>query len=309
MNRIEFYRCRDFSGKMNATFDFIRENARPLFKYIFFFIFPVCLLQTFMMNSIYGSAIISIFTLGNTDYFGDSAASFFSNFGLLYLCYLVGTCILSGLIYAMMHTYATRENRLKDVVLEDFKRPLYQNIMRCIGMSLFMIFFVIVLSVFAGLLAATASVVSIWLSLILILGVIALIIPLTLVIPIYLFERQISFFGALIKAWQLGSATFWSMVGFIIVISLISSVIQTVMAVPWYVANIIKVVLTVPSGGVETNSVILKFAVFLSGIVQALGMYLSLSLTVIALAFQYFHAREKIEGVTIEENITKFDSL
>ena len=51
---IEFHRTRDFSRKMNATFEFIKQNFKPLFKSILFIAGPPALIGSMMMGSFMG---------------------------------------------------------------------------------------------------------------------------------------------------------------------------------------------------------------------------------------------------------------
>jgi len=306
--RIEFYRRRDFTEKMNVTFDFIRENWHPLLKYTFFIIMPVCLIQTFFMNSIVSGMFSSAFYLINTD-FGSSMASFFVNYGILMFCIMVGSSILSGLIYAMMQTYSTRENRLQDVVLDDFREHLVRNTWKCLKLTAFMIVVFVIIVAFAAFLAVSVSEVTLGLTVPLIFLMLLCAVPLILTVPVYIFERDITLFAAIVKAWKLGVSTLWGMIGFIIVLYFITSVIETVMLIPWYVALIAgSIFSTTQDAGLE-HSAIYKFILYLLGLIQSFGRYLSAVLTLIGLAFQYFHAREQVEGVRIEENIINFNKL
>ena len=44
---IKLYRIRRFGEKISDTFDFVRENWRPLLKYITYLLLPVALVQSF----------------------------------------------------------------------------------------------------------------------------------------------------------------------------------------------------------------------------------------------------------------------
>lgn len=308
-NRIEFYRRRTFSEKLNATFDFIRENWRPLLKYTFYLIMPVCLVQTFAMNAFIGGYLDLVMSLGGSSYFGNSMYSFMTNYGILLFCALIGSAILSGLVYAMMQTYATRENRLQNITLDDFKERLIKNTWKCLIISLFLIFIYIVIAVFAGLLAILVSIYSLLITIPILLIFMLCLIPLMMLIPVYIFEHDISFFDAIKKSWKLGTSTLGGMIGLMIVLNIIASVIQTVTMLPWYITIVIGSMMTLTSESGISQSVIYKFAIYILGLLQSYGIYVSSIIGVIGLAFQYFHAREKVEGVTIESNISNFNQL
>jgi len=306
--RIEFYRQRTFSEKLNATFEFIRENWKPLLKYAFYLIMPICLIQSFAMNSFFDVYLGAIKNSTVTSSFDSSIYSIAVSYGAILLCSMIGMALISGLIYAMMQTYATRENRLLDVVLNDFKDALTRNAwkyLRVVFLSMFASLFV----VFAMAVLAYVSTMTLILTIPLFIALMILMVPLMMIIPVYIFERDIKLFGAIKKAWKLGMATLWGMLGLMIVLYIISSVIQSVTMMPWYLTIVIGSVFSIASDSTVDQLVIYKFSVYILGLIQSFGMYVSMIIGIVGLAFQYFHAREKVEGITIESNISNFNEL
>lgn len=307
--RIEFYRQRTFSEKMNAVFEFIRENWKPLLKYSFYLIMPICLVQTFAMNSFLNIYIDAIMTSAGRNPFGGSMISFFTNYGVMLFCALIGSALMSGLVYAMMQTYATRENRLQDITLNDFKEPLVKNAWRCLRITFALLFVYIFIVFIMAILAITVSTISLVITVPLLIAFIVCLVPLMMLVPVYIFEHDINFLDAIKKAWKLGTATLGGMLGLMIVLYIIASVIQTVTMLPWYLTLIFGTIFSVSSDSMMTQSVIYKFAIYILGLIQSYGMYVSTIIGIIGLAFQYFHAREKVEGITIESNISNFNDL
>jgi len=315
--KIEFYRQRTFSEKMNVVFAFIRENWKPLLKYSFYLIMPICLIQTFAMNAFVNVAFNVGFNAGanaatgasGLNPFGDSLASFISSYGVLMCCTMIGSGILSGLVYALMETYSSRENRLQDVTLSDFKDLLVKNAWKYIRLMFAIItvyvLIVVVLALLAAYVTAWTLIVTIPVALLCTLALI----PLLMVAPAYIFERDITFVGAFRKAWKLGMATLGGMIGLMIVLSFISSVIQSITMMPWYLLSIIGNIFSTTSESMMSQSVAYKFAQYILGLIQSYGSYVASIIGAIGLAFQYFHAREKLEGVTIESNISNFSKL
>jgi hypothetical protein len=306
--KIEFYRQRSFSEKMNATFDFIRENWKILLKYTFYLIMPVCLIQTFAMNSFideYFSLVSSSAGRG----FSGGMTGVLGNYGVLTLCSLMGSAIIAGMVYAMMQAYATRENGLRTITLNDFKEKLIVNAWKIIRISLFLIFICTILVSAVILLAVSVSTVSLFLTVPLFFVFLLLLIPFIMVVPVYIFERDIRFFDAIRKAWLLGTKTLGGMIAFMIVLSVISSVIQTVTMLPWYITILLGYLFSLTTESAMNQSVIYKFAVYILGLIQSYGAYVSSIIGAIGLAFHYFHAREKIEGVSIDSSISNFNDL
>jgi hypothetical protein len=302
--RIEFYCQRSFSDKLNATFDFIRENYKPLLKYSFYLIMPICLVQAYSMNSFISSYIDMI----TSQRFLSGVTSWASNYGLTMLCQFLGAVVISGLVYALMQTYSVRENRLQDVVYGDFKEALARNI----GKHLIVVFAAIVafmaMFMFVIAVAVYLSKWSLLLTIPMALCMILCLIPLMLLVPVYIFERDITFGRAIQKALRLGMATLGGLLGLMIVLSILSSVIGAVITLPWYIATVLKTIFFGDDSSV-THSVAYKFMLYLFGLIQAYGSCLASIISIVGLAFHYFHAREKIEGVRIESNITNFKNL
>ena len=307
--RIEFYRQRSFSEKLNAVFAFIRENWKPLFKYSFYLMMPICLIQTFAMNSVMNISFSAGLGAGTNGQFGNSLVSLLGNYGVLLFCALIGSAILSGMIYAMMQTYAVRENRLQNVTLNDFKELLVKNAWKYLRLFVVMFFAYILIVAIMALLAILISKWSLLLTIPLFIVCIIFLIPLMLVFPVYIFEWDISFAHAFRKAWKLGYATMGGMIGLMVVLYFIASIVQTITMLPWYITSLVGLVFSVSSEAAVNQSVFFKFIQYIFGLIQSMGVYISSIISIIGIAFHYFHAREKVEGVTIESNISNFGNL
>ncbi len=48
--KIALYAKRSFGAKMNASFDFIKENWKLLLKFTVYLLLPVCLVQAIGLN-------------------------------------------------------------------------------------------------------------------------------------------------------------------------------------------------------------------------------------------------------------------
>jgi hypothetical protein len=292
---------------MNATFDFIRENWKPLLKYTFYLIMPVCLIQTFFMNSFISGYMGLLTSEGKGLPF--SANNILVSYGALMFCSLVGSAIIAGMVYAMMQTYATRADGLKDVTLNDFKENLIRNFWKIICISLFLIFLLSVIILAAVFLAVTISEVSLFITIPIFFIFLLLLIPFVMIVPVYIFERDIRFSDAIAKAWKLGTETLGGMLALMFVLYVISSIIQTITMLPWYIVIIVGNVFSLMNESQMNQSAVYKFAVYILGLIQSYGMYASSTIGTIGLAFHYFHAREKIEGISIESNISNFGNL
>ena len=121
----------------------------------------------------------------------------------------------------------------------------------------------------------------------------AFMVPLALMAPIYLFE-DISLGEAFAKTFRMG---------------LIASVLQGIVSIPWYVIYIVKMVFTMSDGGATSSSVGLNFAQYLFSILMLYGSYLSAIFSIVGLVYQYGHASEVVDSITVESDIDNFDKL
>lgn len=313
--KIEFYLQRDFSGKFNATADFIREGWKPLLRFTFYLLMPVCLLQTYAMNLFMSSymGILGTAAQGVSNPILGGTLSFLTTYGVLLICVFIGYVLLSALVYTLMQTYDTRENRLKELIMSDIKENLIKNIKRNFAINLYIVLIVVVTIVVVAFIIGALAVVISWVAgvvaFFLILFLVLCCVPLMMAIPVYIFEPEISLNHAIAKTFRLGKTTLWSLLGFIIVISIISSVIQSVTTMPWYISILFGNFLSGASEFAITQTPVFKFAVYILGLLQSFGTYVSMILVNVGVAFHYFHAREKVEGITIESGIRDFDTL
>ena len=84
LNRIEFYKVRDFGEVLTVTFDFVRENFKPLMKGWLYIAGPFALT----------SAVISIYSMDMSPSF----SQFFSRWSLINLILGVLTYFLTYLV-------------------------------------------------------------------------------------------------------------------------------------------------------------------------------------------------------------------
>ena len=138
--------------------------------------------------------------------------------------------------------------------------------------------------------------------------IIAFSVPLALLAPIYLFE-DITLMEAFKKTFRLGFATWGGVFLILIVMGIIASVLQGIVSIPWYVIYIVKMIFTMSDGGATSSSVGLNFAQYLFSILMLYGSYLSAIFGIVGLVYQYGHASEVVDSITVESDIDNFDKL
>ena len=285
--KIALYVKRPFGDKLNATMDFIKENWKPMLKFSTYLILPLCLIQAISMNGIMGGTMgFAAAKETGANPLEAIGAQFWVNYGL-------------------MQIYNQREERLAGVTFADLKPFLFRNIKRLLVMVLFYIVLIIAVSIVIGILVAASP----FTLLLTIPLLIACAVPLALFTPIYLFE-EIGIFAAFQKTFRLGFATWGGVFGVSLVMGLISSVLQGVTTTPWYIATIVKYFFMLSDTQNElTISAGYSFMVYLLAIIQTFGAYLSMIFSLIGIVYQYGHASEVVDSISVESEIDKFEQL
>lgn len=306
--KVAMYAKRSFGDKMNASFDFIKENWKPLFKFTTYLILPLCLIQALSLNKVMGGSMAAAMSNVNTtdlNLFANYGLSFWMNYGLSILCSMIGSMILSSLIYALIRTYNDREERLEGITLSALKPLLLNNMGKMLKMILLAMLLMII-AVMVLVLLATLTPYTLILTIPLF---IACMVPMALFSPIYLFEN-IGIWAAFKKTFRLGFATWGGVFAISIVMGFIGGILQGIAMLPWYVATIVKYFFAMSdSGSVVTVSPVYNFFLYLLGILQTFGAYIGSIFMIVGLAYQYGHASEVVDSVSVEEDIDNFDNL
>ena len=203
--------------------------------------------------------------------------------------------------------YNEREERLQGVTLGMLKPRLFRNIKRLLLMTGACILLVLFVGIFVGLLVALTPF-TLFLT---IPFIIAFSVPLALLAPIYLFE-DITLMEAFKKTFRLGFATWGGVFLVSLLMGIIANVLQGVTMMPWYIATVVKYFFAmsdVGGSGEVTVSAGYSFFLYLMAIIQTFGAYLAMIFTFVGMAYQYGHASEVVDSITVETDIDNFDKL
>ncbi|WP_028897660.1 hypothetical protein [Prevotella sp. HUN102] len=300
--KIPLYKIRSFGDKFSDTFEFIKENRRVWFKGNVYLLLPLCLLQALCMNSVFSEMLDMETGVASEAAMIKVGVSYI----LLFLFFMLGTILLSAFTYAMMRYHNEQPNGLRGATLKDLKPMIVKCAKRAflIGLMLTVIIFVILFVM--GLLIAASGMVVFFL-IFLLVGV-AAIVPLALIYPVYCFEDNETVFSSIQRGISLGLRSYWGILGFLLVLSFLTNTLQSIFMIPWYIMALIKGVFGTSNSGVAfTDSAIYNFVLYLFGVLQAFGMYLSTSLSLVGLGFQYGSIAEEVDGFSVEEDIEHFE--
>lgn len=316
--KIELYRMRTFSDKISDTFAFIRETWRPLLKYFVGLMLPLSIVLAFFYDNFFAGYMSLMANIGG----GNGAAGYDPatlvrlggmTLWLLLLSYAAGM-VLVALVFSMIRLYKTREQQLQQLEWPALRPELTYCLKRSaclmavtlvVGVLVFLLAMLIISA--AGSIHPALSVVGL---LVFYAAVIAVILPLSLLLPAYMLEDSLGVVQALKKAFRLGFATWGGIFAVMFVMGLLVSALQTITSLPWYVMALAKTLFTLEgdaTGFMGTAGY--SFLQYLLSVWMVLGYLMSSVLMMVALTVQYGHAADKIDGVGVSQKIDNFDEL
>lgn len=320
MPKIELYRVRTFSDKLTDTFNFLRENWRPMLKYFMYMMLPVSIILALPFNHFFEGYFKLITTIEKGSFFSNSEGILYGiSFIASILGFIFAALLLESFVFAMIRVYDRRPQRLQDVIYSDFRDDLFfclkrGVIMALVGLGLFAAIVVIVAIVLALVFLISprlGAVIAIVGLVIFYIALIVLMCPLYMVAPIYLLEDETGVIEAYKKALRLGFATWGGIFAVMFVIGILSSVLQSFTMMPWYLMSLVKTIFTLSSDMDKPffHSFIYSFIQYLTCILMCLGYMLSMIFSYVAITIQYGHASEKIDGAGVSKRIDKFDEF
>lgn len=306
---IKLYHIRTFGEKLSDTFDFVRENWRPMARFLTYLLLPLSLVQAFVETNFMGGYMDYIQKISKgVQQSGDISQmlSWMGSLGLMMLVQYLAIMLLVAVVYTLMQQYEQRPQRLQGIMGEEL-RP---DVVRLCGRQLILWLTSFVLLVVFGLFVALMAVIHIGM-VILAFVLLLVAIPLfALVTPIFLFERNTGIVDAYMKSIRLGWNTWGGIVGLGLVLFIIVTIVASIVETPWSIMIMLKSVLTAQGAEAGFVSSFGYTAIqYLLGVISNYISNLLMSLLYIGIAYQYGHACEKMDGVTVDRDIENFETL
>ena len=303
MGKILFYKQRTFSEIVNVTFEFIRENWRPVLKYMVYILLPLSLVLALVMNEFYkitgfsGIADAASYGYNNEDitliiYF---LAVTFVNF--------IGMVLFHSLIFTLIELYNTRSFGLSGISWSDIRPVIWKFFGKSVALSLTLFFIILIAVLVVGLLVVATP----FTLILTIPAFIAALVPLAFAYPEYLYGK-----GALLQSlshsYTLGWRCWVSIFGISLLTGLISGVLQTITSMPQQVTILFRAIMA-SSNDAEAMSPLMSFIFYIFGVISSFGGYVASTVIPIAISYLYAHAKEKYDGLTMFSDIENFDRL
>jgi len=286
--KINFQQTRSFGEKINATFEFIAQNFKPLLKCLIYITGPFLLITGFFLG-LYFDSYTAMMPELLEDPDSGPPFGFLADMGIymagLTISSILGSVMIVTTTYEYVVLYQERPELTEITVEEvwkDVKRDFLMVFITMIGLSV-VIIFGFLFFILPGLILA------IFLSIIYIVQI----------------KERVGFSKAFSRSISLVSGKWWSTFGLLIITGLIQSSMGFVFMIPTYSLLVVDLMHTVDPGlGYEADQSILNQVFYiLTSIIYSLGASLLYAIPLIALAFQYYNLVERKEASGLMEQI------
>lgn len=309
--RINLYASRSIGETLSATFDFVTQNFVPLIKFLSAFLLPVSALMGLSYQSMFSS-------FANIENLNDETEQILSvvmsYLPVLLLC-LIGALLTVAVTYTLMQKYQQRDNLLKGLTLSEIKPLLKHNLWRLLKMLLLLtligIVAFVVLVLVATMIMSIGSKFEAFLFL-LYMAMLAIALPLGLVLPLCVFEPELSLFSCVKKALRLGFKTWGTLFVVMLVITMLVQIVSFILMIPFLFTTMTSMFFEIDSTQYAslayTSSAWFSVLTFASSLLFCFGLLLMSALSFVAFAFCYGRAADKVEGVSVKNAVQNFDS-
>lgn len=309
--RIPLYASRSIGETLSATFDFVAQNFVPLIKFLSAFLLPVSAL----MGLSYQSLLSSFAHIEDYDDETELILSAVTGYIPVFVLCLIGALLTVAVTYTLMQKYQQRDNLLKGITLNEIKPLLKHNFWRLLKMLLLltligMVAFVALVLV-AAMIMAIGGKFEIFLFL-LYMAMLAIALPLGLVLPMCVFEPELSLFSCVKKAVRLGFKTWGTLFVVMLVITMLVQIVSVILIIPFMFTTVSSMFFEIDSSQYAslayTSSAWFSVLTFASSLLFCFGLLLMSALSFVAFAFCYGRAADKVEGVSVKNAVQNFDS-
>ena len=294
--KIELYRTRSFSEKLNAAFDFFTENWKAILKWNAYLTLPLCFISGYFSDAYFKDALF------NSAYNGTELAQmvnallpFLLNTGGYYISVLLLSWVNVSLLYALLRLYDEREERLNNLTFEELKPVLMRNMGRIFVLSLLILLSLAVLYATLYALMDVAYAIHKGLFVLLILlswaGSFVLFIALALTGPTCLLDDEVNVSQSLFKGLRLGVKTF----GGVFAVGAIFSMISFIPMIPYYI-RIFSIMFQKQGTDAFTLSGLEMVWSTLLTVFLFFAYYVLYALPMLGMGYQYGHAANKLDN-------------
>lgn len=299
---INYHKTRDFSQKMNATFEFVRQNFKALGKSILIIAGPPVLLASLLLGSFIKDVFGASFSAtrgGDPDMMLNlfTSSTFWLQIALMVVFLMVSTVATIATINNYILLYEEKQsNKIEVSEVWDRVRNTFWMYMGTAVLFTILAIAVYLLMIIPTVLLGTISPFLIGLGIFaFFFGMTYLVFSTSLVFIIRAYER-IGFFESIFRSIKLVQGKWWSTFGLIVVLYLIVVTVSYVFMIPWYIITIVTTLHeTQVDGGGESGTMYQTMSIFFLTLYYLAQMVLY-ALPNVGIAFQYFNLVERKEA-------------
>lgn len=297
---INFHQTRDFSQKMSATFEFVRQNFKPLGKSILVIAGPPVLVVSLLMGSFFGDFFTASFNAGtNPELFENLflSTNFWLQLALMFVFLIVSTVATVASINNYIILYEEKPSNKIEVseVWDRVRSTFWMYLGTGIALTILLVIAYTLMILLMGLLAALSPFLIFFGALGAICGFIYLVVGTSLVFVIRAYER-IGFFDALTRSFKLIQGKWWSTFGLIFVLYMIAVVVSYIFVIPGYVIAGITALHQANPEEFEKPASSLQTIMLVFFTLYYLAQLVLYTLPNVGIAFQYFNLVERKEA-------------
>jgi hypothetical protein len=301
---IELQQARDFSRKVNGTFEFIRQNYKALLKSILYIAGPPVLVGSLLLGSFIGDffSLLQGAQTGNTPELGENyflSVSFWLQLLLMLLLLFISFIITIAVINSYIILYKEKQtNKIEVSEVWDKARQVFWPYL---GTTLlFFLAFIIayiallipifVLGAVSGILVAVIGIPLI------IGGLFYLVISSSLTYFVQAYEKK-NFFDSIARSFRLvNNGKWWSTFGLVFILQLITGIVSYIFLIPYYIIVFTAGMHSAQGGSPFELSDTMGIIILVCFTLYYMAQMLLYSLPNVGIAFQYFNLVELKEA-------------
>jgi len=279
--KLELYKVRDFGERINVTFSFIKQNAKPIFKNLLYLV-PVYLFVAIIMGLYIGSFYTNMMsTVYSGMYYYDT--DFWTMYLVMMLLGII-TSVTSMIAVIFVISYTAEYEESADGIVE------IPKVWRRVKKSFWGI-------LFGGILSGIAIVIGLMFCFIpgIWIGV-----SLSVFMPAYIVERNKEIynnvFDAMSESFSLIKQDWFGAFGYLIVVGLIMMAFSFALTVP------LQIVQT-SAGLFHTNGIFYIIILILVYTLSNLGSLFFSAISSTAISILYYDFKERRDGLSMQKRI------
>lgn len=308
---IEYHHMRDFSRKMNTTFEFIRQNFKSLGKSILLIAGPPVLVASLIiatfLDDFMGLLKATMTNAGDTEVVETffMSITFWLQVVLMFILFLVSSIMSIATINNYIILYEEKQTNKIEVV--DVWNRVRDTFWMYFGTTIFFfmlaIIVILVMAIPVGLLAAISPVLVVLGVWFFYFGIIYLMIGASLTYFVRAYEKK-GFIEAIIRSFKLIQNKWWSTFGLLMILYMIVGVLSYIFIAPLYVYSLVSALHDTSVNMFEQSSTVwIVIALF---VLYYFAQMVLGALPNVGIAFQYFNLVEMKEAKGL---LGKIDTL